>query len=60
MTDRLENRYGRNHTHLALICLFDISSQRSDNRGEDQTEPRAVKSRRSARAMLNTQHLGPP
>lgn len=49
-----------NHIYLALICVFDMLSQRPDNRSVGRAEPRAVKTRRSARAMLNTQHLGPP
>lgn len=49
-----------NHIYLALISMFDILSQQPDNRSVARAGPRAVKTRRSARAMLNTHHLGPP
>lgn len=49
-----------NHIYLALICVFDILSQRPDNQSVGRAKPRAVKPRCLARAMLNTQHLGPP
>ncbi|KAL7369904.1 hypothetical protein ABVT39_013000 [Epinephelus coioides] len=49
-----------NHIYLALICVFDILPQRPGNQSAGRAEPRAVKTRHSARAMLNTQHLGLP
>lgn len=48
----------RNHVCLALICMFDILSQRLDNQSVGRAEPLTVKTRCLARAMLNTQHLG--
>lgn len=50
----------RNHIYLALICMFDILSQRLHNQSVGRAEPLTVKTRCLARAMLNTQHLGLP